>query len=84
MELRNMFVFTMRVERHDFVHENLHDIPLPPEDELRRLYSELVNVNVAKMGAYKSCILLANISKFEPFKSCMYYQAELIKEANRQ
>ena len=81
LAIRNHFVYEMRVDRHDFIHENLHDIPLPPVEELEKIYKAM---NYAKVkNAREACLWLADISEFEPFKVCMRYQASLITNANK-
>lgn len=75
----------MRVDRHNFIHEKLHDIPIPPSEDLERIYDAMCDrQTLEKLNAYKACLWLAEVSEFEPFKACMRYQAELIKEANRK
>lgn len=83
LAIRNKFIYTMRIDRHDYIHDNLHDIPLPPEDDLINIYQAMQSVDISKMSAFKACLWLADISEFEPFKACMRYQACLIFNANK-
>lgn len=82
LAIRNHFIYEMRIDKHDYIHANLHDIPLPPAEDLDRIYRAMTCARIE--SAYNACIWLANMSEFEPFKTCMLYQAELIKEGNRR
>lgn len=75
----------MKVSRHDYIHENLHDIPLPPQEDLERIWEALNDDRpyVRGLNAYSACLWLAQISEFEPFVVCMEYQAQLIQEAKK-
>lgn len=71
----------MNVKKHNFIHDRLHDIPIPPQDELEKIY---VAMNYVKANnPYDACMWLASMSDFGPFKSCMLYQAELIKQSTK-
>lgn len=80
LALRNRFIYTMKVGHHNQIHANLHDVPLPPRDDLERLayMAEADRDEIAKLTPRQACIWLADHSDFEPFKACMRYQAELI------
>lgn len=82
LALRNHFIYEMRIDRHNFIHDNLHDIPLPPEQELERMYNELPDCKAK--DAREACLWLADVTFFEPFRISMIYQAELIREANKR
>lgn len=75
----------MKVRRHDYIHDKLHDIPVPPSEDLERIWDALCDDRpfVQNLSAYSACLWLAQVSQFEPFVACMQYQAQLIKEANK-
>lgn len=41
--LRQAFIYEIPVKKHDGLHKVLHDIPKPPEDQLKRAYERYLN-----------------------------------------
>lgn len=78
--LRDAFVYLIDIPTHDKLHEQLHDIPIPPADELERMWNIYSNEReyVEKLNAKEACLWLAKISRFEPFTAVMKYQATLL------
>lgn len=78
--LRDNFVYLMEIDRHDRLHEAIHDIPIPSQDELERIwciYSSQKDY-VITLSAKEACLWLAEVSNFEPFCAVMRYQATLL------
>ena len=78
--LRDNFVYLMEVEKHDKLHEMLHDIPIPSAEELERIWCVYSSQKdyVDTLNAREACLWLAEASNFEPFCAVMRYQATLL------
>lgn len=79
LALRQKFIFEIPVSKHDQLHTIIHDIPLPDEAELERMYRVAANDNLTFSRPSDACEYLASISRFEPFKAVMKYQAEVLR-----
>ena len=79
LALRNKFIFEIPVSKHDDLHAAIHDIPLPDNDELERMYRVAVNDNLTFSRPSDACEYLASIGGFEPFVAVMKYQAEVLR-----
>lgn len=81
VSLRNYFVYMIPICIHDRLHSIVHDIPVPPRDELVELWTIVNTEKPDYFYAYEACEYLARVSTFEPFSSMMRYQAQILKEA---
>lgn len=80
LAIRNHFIYEMNTDHHNHIHANLHDIPLPPAEDLERIWQAIATNQdaIRTMTPRQACRWLAYQSEFEPFRATMLYQAELI------